>query len=110
MPDIEEIEAVMRSLQAAARSGDLLAVPSLAAQLEKAVMQLGEVSHEPARLQQLREQAAETAMLLEAVHRGVAAARSRFDEIIAVRNGAGTYGDDGQRRQLTIPARDSKRL
>lgn len=110
MPEIDALEATLLALRTAARRGDLGGLLPLSARLEEQMAAISQSLPEEERLQSLRASAAETAALLDAALRGLTAARTRLAEINAVRSGAGTYGDDGQRRRLSVPARDSKRL
>ena len=63
-----------------------------------------------ARLQALRRQAGDIAVLLEAARQGVDAALRRMAELDALRSGLGTYGDDGRRQRLRTQARTERRL
>lgn len=110
MPAIEALRRELEAVAQAARQGDLRELARLGNVLEVQSAALEHLVAEEAQLHQIRALAAEASTLLEATLRGVAAARARLAEIRAVKRGAGTYGDDGQRRCLTLPDRDGRRL
>lgn len=111
MPGTEDLRATLSALQRAARHGDLAELGRLSPRLEAQLAALlADPPEEEAQLLALRAAASEAEALLEATLRGVSAARARLAEIREIRSGSGTYGGDGQRRRLTLPTRDGKRL
>ncbi|RRH67613.1 hypothetical protein [Falsigemmobacter faecalis] len=54
--------------------------------------------------------ARELIRLLAACGQGLSAARRRLCDLEQIRSGGGTYGVNGQRQRLSVPAAESRRL
>ena len=110
MPAAEALAATLGQLIEAARRGDLPRLSALALELDRKLSALEAAPPPGNRLEELRGIALEAEAQLAAVIRGVTAARARLAEIRAVRSGAGIYGGDGQRRRLSLPGPDGRRI
>lgn len=110
MTPADNLEAALDDLAQALRAGRLQAMGALGDRLADAVAALDGTLPDAARLQALRRQAGDTAVLLQAARQGVDAALRRMAELDALRSGLGTYGDDGRRQRLRTQARTERRL
>ncbi|QYK41589.1 MAG: hypothetical protein KF887_00110 [Paracoccaceae bacterium] len=96
------VERMLDLVHVALITGDLAALPSLAAEIEAAVP--GEVPIPAAMAGRLRAKADRNARCLEAAGRGLRAARKRLSDITAARGGLSTYDGSGQRHVLAADA------
>jgi SLT domain-containing protein len=106
----DRLDAALAALRRAAREGRLDAFDTLAAQVSQAIAAMEQSATDARRLQALRRSAQDTAAILQAVRQGLDAARHRLAELETLRQGLGTYGDDGRRRQLQAPGRTERRI
>lgn len=106
----ERLLAALHRLKDIARRGDLLALGDLTDEITLALHALEQSGAEQDQLEEIAMRAADVGLMLEAVEKGLNAARQRLNEIRAVRSGEGTYGGDGRRRSLSKPRRDMRRV
>lgn len=110
MSPVERLLAALHRLKDVARRGDLAGLSDLTEELTIALQLLEISGAEQDQLEEIALSAADVGLMLEAVEKGLVAARQRLSEIRAVRSGEGTYGGDGRRRSLGRPPRDLRRL
>lgn len=110
MSHAETLVLTLEDLGLAARRGDFAALGALADRLTASLAEVEAAPPAKGDLQAIQASAARVSALLDAVAQGLAAARRRMAEIDAVRRGLDTYGGDGRRRSLNLPAKDSRRV
>lgn len=108
MKQEDTLQSTLSELRRAALSGRFDAFPALSARLQAHVIHFA--SDPPEDTASVHAQANALMQLLEASGQGLKAARDRLTEIARIRQGGGTYGDNGQRQQLAPPSVESRRL
>lgn len=110
MSPAEHLHDSLDRLYSAARRGAYQEFAALADKLSGDLHLLEAEGDSADRLAAVAHRATEVAQILQAVDSGFTAARLRIAEIRAVRNGQGTYGEDGRRRALAVPGRETRRV
>lgn len=95
------LERVMERLHIAVISGDLGALPALAAEAEAGIAAMPGTD-DVAAVRRIQALAARNAACLAAAARGVRAARRRLTEIAAAKAGLQTYDDTGATQRIGV--------
>lgn len=103
-----DLTQALDALQEAIRRADFLALQGCTTEIEAALDTLPRDLNE-ARLMQLRAQAARSMTALEAMGRGLRAARRRLEEVAESARGTGTYDNRGRRNLLPVAAHPPRR-
>ena len=101
----EAILALLEDLRSAALEGRFDAIERLFPRLSE---EIG-LSPQPPDAE-VRARAREVSSLLRACGQGLNAACRRLRDLEQIRSGGGTYGVNGQRQRLSVPAAESRRL
>lgn len=105
MPGNEPLLATLEDLRGAALEGRFELLESLLPRLNDEIAHCAQPP-DPAILARARE----LISLLAACGQGLNAARRRLCDLEQIRSGGGTYGMNGERQRLAVPAAESRRL